>query len=624
MFFSAIQIVESAKRLENINPFFGTTFLVFKKGQLPVGETKPFHIDADNKDFLNQYYRPSDRSEWFYRLFRPSDKNKHWNRPDYAAKGLQSVNTRTFGNAFEHPKDSNIWGWKPNYIQVLEKHLGRTKIPIFDLAVWLYRQRDWLPQTTAQDVVNAFKEEFRITEEEEQKLFEPPSLLQQPELQPNQASWHEIDEILDLNPPPDFSPDEGGILSALTLQGVGPARTLKFEPAERLNLITGDNGLGKTFLMECAWWALTGDWADQAAYPRTDSKSNEPKISFQITGKQKSKPITVAYDRATSTWRSPKKRSTISGLIVYARVDGSFAVWDPMMNRHLVESDIDKPSSSQYLVFTREQVWDGEPGKIEGLLRDWVRWQVQPEKYPFGTFLSVLERLSPPEIKLEAIEPIRLPGYSIEIPVLRHPYGEIPIVYASAGIRRIITLAYLIVWAWNEHKVYSGIARKEPQSNLVILVDEMEAHLHPKWQRSVLPALLDVREELADDLQVQLMVATHSPLVTASIEPCFDEEKDKLFHLDLTATGEVKLEEHHFLKYGPVDSWLTSDIFGLKQPYGTEAEQAILAALALQENDHPDPEEVKRVSAELVRLLPPDDKFWPRWLYFAEMNGVKM
>ena len=294
------------------------------------------------------------------------------------------------------------------------------------------------------------------------------------------------------------------------------------------------------------------------------------------------------------------------------------------MNRHLMEADPDRSKKSYQSFYEREQVWVGRPGEYEGLLRDWVRWQVQPEKYPFATFLKVLERLSPPDIKLEAIEPIRVPGYPMEIPVLRHPYGEVPVVFASAGIRRIITLAYLIVWAWNEHKVAYALARKDSPSNLVVLVDEMENHLHPKWQRSVLPALMDVKDELADDLQVQLMIATHSPLVTASLEPFFDEEKDKLFHLDLTANGEVKLEELPFFKQGPIDSWLTSDVFDLKQPYNPLAEEAILSALKLQEKENPSPEEVKRVSDELVKLLPSDDKFWPRWLYFAEMNGVKM
>ncbi len=45
-----------------------------------------------------------------------------------------------------------------------------------------------------------------------------------------------------------------GTLSVLSLHEVGPAHELEFSPAERLSIITGDNGLGKTFLLECAWW----------------------------------------------------------------------------------------------------------------------------------------------------------------------------------------------------------------------------------------------------------------------------------------------------------------------------------------------------------------------------------
>jgi predicted ATPase len=45
------------------------------------------------------------------------------------------------------------------------------------------------------------------------------------------------------------------MLESLHLKNVGPAPELRFEPAERLNLITGDNGLGKSFLLDVAWWA---------------------------------------------------------------------------------------------------------------------------------------------------------------------------------------------------------------------------------------------------------------------------------------------------------------------------------------------------------------------------------
>jgi hypothetical protein len=48
--------------------------------------------------------------------------------------------------------------------------------------------------------------------------------------------------------------------------------------------------------------------------------------------------------------------------------------------------------------------------------------------------------------------PVRLPNEPREIPTIIHPYGEIPIIHVSAGVKRIVSLAYLIVWAWYEHK----------------------------------------------------------------------------------------------------------------------------------------------------------------------------
>ena len=118
----------------------------------------------------------------------------------------------------------------------------------------------------------------------------------------------------------------------------------------------------------------------------------------------------------------------------------------------------------------------------------------------------------------------------------------------------------LLVWVWNEHNVYSRHVRRAPQNRLAILVDEIEAHLHPKWQRAVLPALLDVTTILAESIRPQLIVATHSPLIMASIEQHFDASLDRLFHLGLNAEQEVELKQIPFIKRGRVNSWLTSDL----------------------------------------------------------------
>jgi hypothetical protein len=419
-----------------------------------------------------------------------------------------------------------------------------------------------------------------------------------------------------------------GALTYLRLRGVGPAKQIEIMPAQRISLIAGDNGLGKTFLLECAWWALTGQWAGLPAYPRQDAEADEPQITFQISGVEQH----IPYDWQTQSWPSPNGRPTIPGLLIYARGDGSFAVWDPAKDYWSVRlARRDNEATPRPFVFTKDQVWDGLDEKfdgktrvyISGLLRDWIAWQNNPERYPFDIFKKVLRRLSPSDLGvLEPGNPVRLPYDVREIPTLKHPYGEVPIVHAAAGIRRIVTLAYLIVWAWQEHKTQSQLVRREPQKKMVILIDEMEAHLHPRWQRVILPALLEVSEDLEDGLQLQFLIATHSPLVMASVEPRFDAKVDKLLHLDLSP-NEVRLEELPFIRRGPIDSWLISDVFGLRHARSLEAENAIEDAKSLQLQENPKAENIQSVSERLAKYLSEDDEFWPRWKYFAEQRGVR-
>jgi recombinational DNA repair ATPase RecF len=55
------------------------------------------------------------------------------------------------------------------------------------------------------------------------------------------------------------------MIRELHLKHVGPAPQFDVRFAERLNILTGDNGLGKTFLLDVVWWALTGTWAGAPA-----------------------------------------------------------------------------------------------------------------------------------------------------------------------------------------------------------------------------------------------------------------------------------------------------------------------------------------------------------------------
>lgn len=100
----------------------------------------------------------------------------------------------------------------------------------------------------------------------------------------------------------------------------------------------------------------------------------------------------------------------------------------------------------------------------------------------------------------------------------------------------------VVAWAFAGHW-FDRIAL--PRRSLALLVDEIEAHLHPRWQRVFLPSLLDVARELMPELAVQLFASTHAPLVAASLETRFDRERDALFEFDLAA-GEVQVRRAEF------------------------------------------------------------------------------
>jgi hypothetical protein len=77
----------------------------------------------------------------------------------------------------------------------------------------------------------------------------------------------------------------------------------------------------------------------------------------------------------------------------------------------------------------------------------------------------------------------------------------------------------------------------------------------------------------------QMLVATHSPLVAASLEPYFDVTKDDLIHLALR-DGQVAIDQGGWAKQGDATNWLVSETFGLEQARSVEAEAAIEAAEA--------------------------------------------
>lgn len=419
------------------------------------------------------------------------------------------------------------------------------------------------------------------------------------------------------------------MLIRLELRNVGPAERMALDPvARRFNLIAGDNGLGKSFLLETAWWVLTRTWHETPAVPSKPDAA----IDYRFDGDRKPHAFVSRWDPEAQLWKRKAGRPPNPGLVLYMRIDGSFSAWDPARNYRLYRrADGGETESPAAYQFGSAQVFDGlerivleggvsrEQVICAGLIDDWTRWQ-DTGAPQFGLLLRLLEHLGPDEQPLVPGRPVR-PTIDDQrrIPTVRLPYGEVPLTFCPAGVRRMCKLAYLLAWTLWEHKEEAQRIGQPLSRQIIVLIDEPETHLHPRWQRTVLPSLAKAIEgwDIQHRPEVQFIVATHAPLVLASLEPLFDPERDALWKLDMVE-GRVQIQRDLWRSRGDVNRWLVSDVFDLPSPTSAEAERVLKQAATLLSEREPASQDVQWVDAELGRLLPEMDPFFIRWRHYMK------
>jgi len=406
-------------------------------------------------------------------------------------------------------------------------------------------------------------------------------------------------------------------LSGLQCSAVGPAPSLSVDFAPRLDLITGDNGLGKTFLLDTAWWVLTNSWVKAPAMPLGSAR--ETAANAEICMRMRGESLSPAsFDPRRESWRRPKDWPETSALVIYAQADGGFSIWDP---EPIIDDDHDDSPPPAAIHLSRDTLWDRleRDGTVlcNGLLTDWLQWQARHPEL-FERFFGIVRSLFAADASVEPGEPRTLGIRDArEIPTLRLPYGDVPITLLSAGMKRVLGLAYVVQWAFNLHVRARKQRTIDASYSVVFLFDEVEAHLHPRWQRALLPALLTQLEGLAEDVTVQLIATTHAPFVAASCETMFDEARDDLFVFSLSDREEIVIERIDWATHGDITNWVTSPVFGLERGRSIEAEHAIRAALAFMRGDATgDPALSNRdqIEARLREVLSDTDDFWPQWV----------
>jgi len=97
--------------------------------------------------------------------------------------------------------------------------------------------------------------------------------------------------------------------------------------------------------------------------------------------------------------------------------------------------------------------------------------------------------------------------------------------------------------------------------NFVLFLDEIEVHLHPMWQRSILPVIQKLFKN------AQIFISTHSPFVVGSVDGAWIHKLKKEGQFAIL-DGEPVLSED-----GKSTRLILDEIFGVNQQYGVQVEE---------------------------------------------------
>jgi len=291
-------------------------------------------------------------------------------------------------------------------------------------------------------------------------------------------------------------------INTLSIENIGGIASLNLKFNKSMNIICGPNGVGKTTILECVAHAFVHHGSNLLK-----RKSNSTKGTFSCEILIKDNNTFQTHAEITNF------EANASNTFFNGRADHSKHLISIKTSRtihyhpiHAISSDIDKADH-----LTSQEAHRGSNiEETKGWFLHRVLWSLHPNSLSpeqlhnlecTKGFFSLLDK----NIKYS-----RVLASSNDI-MLQTPNGEIYYEYLSSGFKAC--LALLISITKDIEFRFKTPNIKIDEFDGIILVDEIELHLHPAWQGQV-PELL--RKAFP---KAQFIVTTHSPHVIQAAQP---------------------------------------------------------------------------------------------------------
>ena len=362
-------------------------------------------------------------------------------------------------------------------------------------------------------------------------------------------------------------------------------------PTPRLmnvNLLVGDNGLGKTTLLKAVALAALGPEASSSGFDTRGLVRNEPRngtrqraaspvsqeaiIEATFSSSQQNRARTlgtitsrITIHRDRDQLQGSSTNGNGSSRLATAKTEGIFCAGYGATRR------VEHTQPRALTALTRSPRVAAQ--RVEGLFAD------SAALIPLQSWLPQLKRQGSARYK-QAVDLINrcLRGSHYEFSgamddgeFVFHRQGlDVPFSALSDGYRAF--LSWLGDLVYHLH-LDCPTGKKLVDHHGIVLVDEIDLHLHPSWQLTLLPT---IAKELP---HLQFIVTSHSPLVVSSLEWM------NILVMQPTAHQASEPKRLDWAVHGlDADQVLLTDFFGLKSTR-VEGKSRTLKELTLRARD---------------------------------------
>lgn len=370
-------------------------------------------------------------------------------------------------------------------------------------------------------------------------------------------------------------------IKEIELKNIGCIRHLHLDFNENMNILCGPNGVGKTTIIESV--------ASMFIYGHPTVKRNVAGdigslyAKIEVDGHIKDKTIEIKKFNPLES-ENTSSFSDLTSKIISIKISRNFGY-----------SKLAAIPSDQ----SREQptLWNET---ISGVTFDGVKgWFVNRYLYSAREGTLSEEQISNYHLAERCFSIInsqyrfsRVMGATNDI-MVNTPHGEIYFEYLSSGFKSIICLLFSTIkeieFRFKEQNL------KAEDFDGIILIDEIEIHLHPEWQERIIHILKKTFP------CAQFILTTHSPHVIQTAEP------NQVMALQLDENNNVSLRtDLQTSKYG-FKGWTVEeilyDVMGM-HTMRSEMYHNLIEKFGKAIDDENE-EEAKSIYAELEQLLHP-------------------